>query len=96
MLIRGWTRLHYLRLTRCSIFLGIPKDTTAIIHSDIQPDKGSKEHRLAGGFHYGQSQLGPIYMIPRPLLDHGPHRCMSPVLVPFPPSSFSSSAVPSW
>ncbi|KFA67495.1 hypothetical protein S40285_00216 [Stachybotrys chlorohalonatus IBT 40285] len=56
------------------IFLGIPKDTTAIIHSDIQPDKGSKEHRLAGGFHYGQSQLGPIYMIPRPLLDHGPHR----------------------
>ncbi|KAH7313368.1 phosphatidylethanolamine-binding protein [Stachybotrys elegans] len=54
-------------------FLGIPKDKRAITHDDIQQDASAK-NRVQGGFYYGKSLAGPIYMLPRPLLNHGPHR----------------------
>jgi phosphatidylethanolamine-binding protein (PEBP) family uncharacterized protein len=34
-----------------------------------------RDARLKGGFHYGKSRTGIVYIPPRPLMNHGPHRC---------------------
>lgn len=30
---------------------------------------------LKGGFHYGKCRKPVVYLPPRPLINHGPHRC---------------------
>ncbi|KAJ3502035.1 hypothetical protein NM208_g16810 [Fusarium decemcellulare] len=56
-----------------SIYLGIPVDKTSVVNSDFNA-VNDKSTRLAGGFYYGQSRNGAIYIVPRPLLNHGIHR----------------------
>ncbi|KAF5661668.1 aspartic-type endopeptidase opsb [Fusarium heterosporum] len=55
------------------IYMGIPSQKTSIVDSDFNlVDNAST--RLTGGFYYGASRNGSIYIAPRPLLNHGIHR----------------------
>ncbi|KAF5594813.1 aspartic-type endopeptidase opsb [Fusarium subglutinans] len=55
------------------LYLGIPSEKTRVVGNDFEPvDKTSTQ--LAGGFYYGASRNGSIYIAPRPLLNHGIHR----------------------
>lgn len=58
-------------VTYNSMFLGISKDKLSVINSDFKPE-GEKSTRLNGGFYYGVDR---IWIPPRPLLNHGIHRC---------------------
>jgi hypothetical protein len=58
----------------CRIYLGIPPEKTRVVDSDFKPVEENST-RLAGGFFYGASRNGSIYIAPRPLLNHGIHRC---------------------
>ncbi|KAF7550213.1 hypothetical protein G7046_g8080 [Stylonectria norvegica] len=55
------------------IYLGVKKDQTSLTNDDFQPTDGTST-KLKGGFFYGQSRNGSIYIAPRPLLNHGIHR----------------------
>ncbi|RSM12654.1 hypothetical protein CDV31_006230 [Fusarium ambrosium] len=55
------------------IYLGIPLQKTSVVNSDFKP-VDEKSTRLEGGFYYGASRNGMIYIPPRPLLNHGIHR----------------------
>jgi phosphatidylethanolamine-binding protein (PEBP) family uncharacterized protein len=54
------------------IYYDIPATTTIISAEDIKaaPEQGT----LKGGFKYGKNRKGNIYIPPRPLIGHGPHR----------------------
>lgn len=56
------------------IYLGIPPQKTSVVNSDFKA-VDEKSTRLEGGFYYGASRNGMIYIPPRPLLNHGIHRC---------------------
>lgn len=56
------------------IYLGIPPQKTSVVNSDFRAGD-EKSTRLEGGFYYGASRNGMIYIPPRPLLNHGIHRC---------------------
>lgn len=70
------------RADRCRIYLGIPAEKLSVVNSDFQPVDWSSSTRLKGGFSSGMSRNGKIYILPRPLINHGMHRCKS-----FPPWS---------
>lgn len=36
---------------------------------------------MKGGFHYGVCRRPGVYLPPRPLMNHGPHRCKSDTLI---------------
>ncbi|KAH7258181.1 hypothetical protein FSOLCH5_002525 [Fusarium solani] len=55
------------------IYLGIPPQKTSVVNSDFKAGD-EKSTRLEGGFYYGASRNGMIYIPPRPLLNHGIHR----------------------
>ncbi|KAI0382905.1 PEBP-like protein [Hypomontagnella monticulosa] len=55
------------------IYGGIPPTKTNVESADFEVQDQSKA-LLKGGFHYGRSMNGNIYISPRPLMDHGPHR----------------------
>ncbi|CAM1502895.1 Fc.00g076710.m01.CDS01 [Cosmosporella sp. VM-42] len=55
------------------IYLGISKDKTSVTNEDFKSEDASTT-RLKGGFFYGQSRNGSIYIAPRPLINHGIHR----------------------
>lgn len=58
-----------------SIYLGIPKETTKVVNDNFQlVDQTST--RLKGGFFYGKNRGNNVYIPPRPLINHGIHRCM--------------------
>lgn len=59
-----------------SIYLGIPEERTKVKNGDFEPESKSST-RLKGGFYYGKSRNGTVYIVPRPLLNHGIHRCKS-------------------
>lgn len=54
------------------IYYGIPPSATGVSDADLESAKG--EYKLKGGFKYGKNRRGNIYIPPRPLLGHGPHR----------------------
>lgn len=56
------------------IYLGIPVGKTSLVNDDFKP-VDDQPTKLAGGFWYGMSRNGKIYIPPRPLLNHGIHRC---------------------
>lgn len=56
------------------ILAGIPASKTGIDHEDLEIEDNSKR-LLKGGFHYGKTLRGVPYVPPRPLMNHGPHRC---------------------
>ncbi|KAI1661954.1 PEBP-like protein [Daldinia decipiens] len=55
------------------IYGGIPSSKTSVEPADFEVEDPSKA-LLKGGFHYGRSRNGSVYIAPRPLLNHGPHR----------------------
>lgn len=42
--------------------------------SDLEVVDDSK-NLVKGGFHYGMCKRPAVYLPPRPLMNHGPHRC---------------------
>ncbi|KAJ5864985.1 uncharacterized protein N7529_006901 [Penicillium soppii] len=52
------------------IYYGIPATMTGVTAEDFESDGDG----LKGGFSYGQNRRGNVYIPPRPLLGHGPHR----------------------
>ncbi|KPM36315.1 hypothetical protein AK830_g10242 [Neonectria ditissima] len=56
------------------VYLGIPKEKLGVVNGDFEPVGGPGSTRLEGGFSYGMSRNGTIYIPPRPLLNHGIHR----------------------
>jgi hypothetical protein len=57
-----------------SIYGGIPLDKTRVEPKDFEIEDDS-QFLLKGGFHYGKSRSGVLYIPPRPLINHGVHRC---------------------
>lgn len=58
------------------MYLGIPPEKTGLTNEDLEPaSRGGT--KLKGGFYYGMSRRGTVYVAPRPLLNHGVHRCAS-------------------
>ncbi|KAK3942989.1 PEBP-like protein [Diplogelasinospora grovesii] len=57
------------------LYAGIPPHKTRLDPSDfaVQDDEG-QSLLLKGGFYYGKNRRGTVYIPPRPLLNHGPHR----------------------
>ncbi|KAI6092366.1 PEBP-like protein [Hypoxylon rubiginosum] len=55
------------------IYTGIPATKTSVENKDFEVEDSSKA-LLKGGFHYGKSMRGDVYITPRPLMNHGPHR----------------------
>ena len=65
-------------LTKCrSVYGGIPPNKTRVEPKDFELEDESKA-LLKGGFHYGKNMRSVIYVPPRPLMNHGVHRCMNP------------------
>ena len=57
------------------IYHSIPADVNSVDGSSFeQKAHPSEERMLAGGFKYGQNRRGTVYIGPRPVLGHGPHR----------------------
>ncbi|KAI0887471.1 PEBP-like protein [Annulohypoxylon maeteangense] len=55
------------------IYTGIPPTRTIVEAADFEVEDPNKA-LLKGGFHYGRSRNGRVYLPPRPLMNHGPHR----------------------
>lgn len=58
------------------IFAGIDATNTKIEHSHLEIADEAKS-AVKGGFHYGVCRRPGVYLPPRPLMNHGPHRCKS-------------------
>ena len=56
------------------IYYGIPPSMIGVGQGDFEPAKRDGEYKLKGGFNYGKNRRGTVYIPPRPLLGHGPHR----------------------
>ena len=56
------------------IYYGIPPSMIGVGEGDIGPAKPQGEYKLKGVFKYGKNRRGTIYIPPRPLPCHGPHR----------------------
>ncbi|KAH6604247.1 hypothetical protein Trco_007693 [Trichoderma cornu-damae] len=55
------------------IYLGIDKNKLSVENDDFKQE-GGKSTQLKGGFYYGVNYYKSIYVLPRPLLNHGIHR----------------------
>lgn len=53
--------------------MGIPPEKTRVDNSDFEVQDAS-QCLVKGGFHY-MPRRGKVYIPPRPLMNHGPHRC---------------------
>lgn len=58
------------------IFAGIDAANTTIEHTHLEVADETKS-TVKGGFHYGVCRRPGVYLPPRPLMNHGPHRCKS-------------------
>ncbi|KFZ20455.1 hypothetical protein V501_00135 [Pseudogymnoascus sp. VKM F-4519 (FW-2642)] len=59
------------------LYYSIPSTVTGVNNGDFRTAEDSSStstYHLTGGFKYGQNRGGKIYLGPRPLLGHGPHR----------------------
>ncbi|KAL2008419.1 hypothetical protein VTN00DRAFT_6613 [Thermoascus crustaceus] len=62
------------------IFYKIPAEKSSISNKDLQVNDANtdssekKDDILRGGFKYGHNHRGSVYIAPRPLRGHGPHR----------------------
>jgi phosphatidylethanolamine-binding protein (PEBP) family uncharacterized protein len=54
------------------IYYGIPSTATGV--SNIDFEEAAEPYALKGGFKHGKNRRGNVYIPPRPLLGHGPHR----------------------
>lgn len=56
------------------IYYGISKSRAGVVQKDFEREGAEEERRLAGGFWYGKSRTGDVYIAPRPIARHGEHR----------------------
>jgi phosphatidylethanolamine-binding protein (PEBP) family uncharacterized protein len=54
------------------LYYGIPPTATGLSNADLEAAK--EPYTLKSGFKYGKNRRGTVYIPPRPLLGHGPHR----------------------
>lgn len=54
------------------IYYGIAPSRTSVSEADFVEAEGA--YSLEGGFRYGKNRRGIVYIPPKPLLGHGPHR----------------------
>lgn len=59
------------------IYYGVAATKTSTSPEDFEI---SGDRRLKGGFWYGQNRAGSVYVAPRPIVGHGPHRYFWSVL----------------
>lgn len=66
----------------CSLYMGIEPSMRSLENQDFaSAEDASKPTLLKGGFCYGANRRDTVYVPPRPLLNHGIHRCrLSPSL----------------
>lgn len=62
------------------IYAGIDATNTKIEHPHLEVSDEAKS-TVKGGFHYGVCRRPGVYLPPRPLMNHGPHRCKSDALI---------------
>ncbi|EAW16948.1 YbhB/YbcL family Raf kinase inhibitor-like protein [Aspergillus fischeri NRRL 181] len=55
------------------LYYGIPASKCSVSNEDFKPTAAGS-HVLRGGFKYGANRRGTIYIPPRGMLGHGPHR----------------------
>ncbi|KAM0303620.1 hypothetical protein ACHAPM_003189 [Fusarium culmorum] len=55
------------------LYLSIPGQKTNVVNEDFQ-SLSETSTKLKGGFYYGANRSGKIYVLPRPLINHGIHR----------------------
>lgn len=55
------------------IYTGIDKSRTGTTQADFEVDD-ERTKTLKGGFTYGRSRTGQVYIAPRPIMRHGEHR----------------------
>jgi hypothetical protein len=60
-----------------SILVGIALDKTRVEPKDLEIQDKNKS-LLKGGFYYGKNMRNIVYGPPRPLMNHGVHRCKKP------------------
>lgn len=65
------------------LYYSIPAERTSVTNDDFQKENNEEKTKnsteanhttLKGGFKYGQNRRGTVYIAPRGLLGHGPHR----------------------
>lgn len=54
------------------LYYAIPPTATGVSADDFL--EAAEPYTLKGGFRYGKNRRGNVYMPPRPLVGHGPHR----------------------
>lgn len=58
------------------LYYSIPADRTSVTDADFEKvGPGDGDFELKGGFRYGLNRRKIVYIPPRGLLGHGPHRC---------------------
>lgn len=55
------------------LYYSIPASKCSVSNEDLKPTAAGS-HLLRGGFQYGANRRGTIYIPPRGMLGHGPHR----------------------
>lgn len=59
--------------TMHGLYYSIPATSTGVSDADFKPGSNGP-YTLSGGFKYGKDRRSNIYIPPRPLMGHGPHR----------------------
>lgn len=61
------------------IYAGIDGARTGVVPADFEVED-EDARRLKGGFSYGRSRTGAVYIFPRPIMQHGEHRYIWSIL----------------
>uniref|UniRef100_L2GBM6 Uncharacterized protein n=1 Tax=Colletotrichum fructicola (strain Nara gc5) TaxID=1213859 RepID=L2GBM6_COLFN len=67
------TRTRLCRRQSATVYGGIPSERREVTAKDFEIEDESKS-LLKGGFHWGKGRREGVYVAPRPLMNHGPHR----------------------
>lgn len=86
-----WPRVAGLCLTFYSVYGGIAPEKRQVDPRDFEIEDEAKS-LLKGGFHWGKGRREGVYVPPRPLMNHGTHRCKSQL--PFTSKSYKLLTVP--
>lgn len=62
------------------LYYGLPAPKTSVTQDDFNPIGDTEDRKLSGGFGYGMSRTGAVYICPRPIARHGVHRYFFTVL----------------
>lgn len=62
------------------LYYGLAASKTSVTQDDFKLIGETEDRKLAGGFGYGMSRTGAVYICPRPIARHGVHRYFFTVL----------------